>query len=172
MKPTQRPVARPTVDAVAEPTPKKLSAKERKIAERDSPKVKEAKRVLDQMSESLASEGALPPRRARRCGWARSRARSARSTSGRSRSPRSPRTPPTGTTCSPRAGSGEDPPRRPQAEGGQVNDALAAAWRHFIDEHSDEHVTALAVAMFAAGARWAAADPSRRPSCDGHTLRA
>jgi hypothetical protein len=66
-KPTQqRPVARPTIA----PTPK-LSARDRRAlknqptkleaSEQDSPKVKAAKRVLDQMSESLAPEGALLP---------------------------------------------------------------------------------------------------------------
>ena len=57
IKPTeQKPVARPTADIAATPKPRKLSAKERKIAERDSPKVAEAKRVLDRLSESLAPE--------------------------------------------------------------------------------------------------------------------
>jgi hypothetical protein len=79
VKPSDKPVARP----VATPAPKtrKLSRKERNIAKnqpatipetemlligdigrvRDTPKVAEAKRVLDAMSESLAPEGALPP---------------------------------------------------------------------------------------------------------------
>lgn len=56
----QKPVARPTA-AVAEPKPRKLSAKERKIAKRDNPKVAQARLVLDSISESLAPEGALPP---------------------------------------------------------------------------------------------------------------
>jgi hypothetical protein len=56
-------VARPTTSTVAaaEPKPRKLSAKERKVAERDTPKVANARRVLDRMSESLAPEAALPP---------------------------------------------------------------------------------------------------------------
>ena len=57
----QKPVARPTITAVAQPKPRKLSAKERKVAERDTPKVAEAKAVLARMSESLAPEAALPP---------------------------------------------------------------------------------------------------------------
>jgi hypothetical protein len=55
----QEPVARPTT----EPTPKKLTAKERRIAAQsqgDTPKVAEAKAVLSRMSESLASENGGP----------------------------------------------------------------------------------------------------------------
>jgi hypothetical protein len=51
-----------------------------------------------------------------------------------------------------------------------VRDAFNAAWTHFRDEHADEHVTALAAVMFAAGARSAAAGTVAGPSCDGHRL--
>src|SRR5207245_273158 len=60
MKNTDKPVARPTTAAGAEPKPRKLSTKERKVAERDTPKVAEAKAVLSRMSESLASENGGP----------------------------------------------------------------------------------------------------------------